>query len=38
LGITEIFQAFAFDRAVDFALMGYGAILAVIASLIGSGF
>jgi hypothetical protein len=38
LAITEIFQAFAFDRAVDFRLMGYGVILAAIASLIGTGF
>jgi hypothetical protein len=37
LAITEIFQAFAFDRAVDFRLMGYGVILAAIASLIGTG-
>jgi VanZ like family/Concanavalin A-like lectin/glucanases superfamily len=38
LAIAEIFQAFAFDRAIDVPLMGYGVIIAATASLIGAGF
>jgi glycopeptide antibiotics resistance protein len=38
LSITEVFEAFAFDRAVDYPLMGYGVIIAAIASLVGIGF
>jgi hypothetical protein len=38
LAITEIFQAFAFGRAVDYPLMGYGVIIVAIASLVGGGF
>jgi hypothetical protein len=38
LATTEIFQAFAFARAIDFPLMGYGVIIAAIASLCGTGF
>jgi hypothetical protein len=38
LAITEIFQAFSFDRAIDFPLMGCGVIIAAIASLIGANF
>ena len=38
LAITEIFQAFAFNRDVDFPLMGYGVIIATIGSLMGPVF
>jgi hypothetical protein len=35
---TEISQSLLFNRAIDFSLIGYGLIIAILGSLVGTGF